>query len=97
MLKQEETDNVKLKKETDHFTILYCETDSSCIENVADILESSYKSITENLKEGLEEKLVIGLYPNHDSLTEGLGIGDIPEWVRGGLAKDKIAIASPLF
>ena len=68
---------VNLRKETDHFTILYCEADSTCIDKVSDILESSYKSITENLK-------------------EGLGIGDIPEWVRGGLAKDKIAIASPL-
>lgn len=87
---------VNLKKETDHFTVLYCKADSSCIDKVSDILESSYKSITENLKEGLEEKLVIGIYPDHESLTEGLGIGEIPEWVRGGLAKDKIAIASPL-
>ena len=87
----------KIEKETEHFIIHYTEFDKACIDKVSDVLESSYDRITNNLKQGLQEKLIIEVHSDHKQLCIALGFPDAPDWVRGGLCGvGKIAIASPL-
>lgn len=86
----------KFKKETQHFIIYYTEFDRTCIDKVSDVLENNYNRITSNLKEQLENRLIIEIYPDLNKLHIALGFPDAPDWIRGGLGAGKIVIASPL-
>ncbi|MDV3427253.1 MAG: hypothetical protein LIR50_08745 [Bacillota bacterium] len=85
-----------MKNESDHFIIYYGETDISCIDKVSTVLENNYKRVTNNLNQQLHEKLTIEIYFSLKELHIALGFPDAPDWVRGGLGKHGIAIASPL-
>jgi hypothetical protein len=88
--------NLNLNKETEHFVIHYTEMDKSCIDKVSDVLENSYKRITTNLMEQLEEKLTIEIHSDLNELHNALGFPNAPDWIRGGIGVNKIIIASPL-
>ncbi|MEW8955492.1 hypothetical protein [Clostridium sp.] len=87
---------LNLRKETQHFIIYYTETDKTCIDKVSDILENSYHRITMNFNQQLQEKLTIEIHSGMNKLHIALGLSNGPEWIRGGLSKGKIVIASPL-
>lgn len=87
---------LNLRKETQHFIIHYSEFDKTCIDKVLDVLESSYNRITNNFNQQLQEKLIIEIHPDHNQLHIALGFPNAPDWVRGGLGRGKIVIASPL-
>lgn len=95
-LNKEREYKLNFVKETQHFIINYTEFDSACIDKVSDVLENNYKRITNNLNQELDEKLVIDIHPDFKKLHIALGFPDAPDWIRGGLGKDRIAIASPL-
>lgn len=95
----EQTDKeykLKLKNETEHFIIYYGETDITCIDKVSKILENNYNRVTANLNQKLQEKLTIEIHFSLKELHIALGFPDAPDWVRGGLGKHGIVIASPL-
>lgn len=83
-------------KETRHFIIHYGETENTCIDKVSEVLEDNYERVTNNLNQRLQEKLNIEIYFNLKELHTALGFPDAPDWVRGGLGKNGIVIASPL-
>lgn len=84
------------KIETEHFIINYNMVDKSCINDVLKVLEDSYSRITTSLNQKLEEKLVVEIQSNLKELHIALGFPGAPDWIRGGLGKGKIIIASPL-
>ncbi|WP_425804425.1 peptidase MA family metallohydrolase [Desulfitobacterium sp. Sab5] len=87
---------LNFKKETQHFIIYYTETDTTCIDKVADVLENNYKRITTNFNQQLQEKLTIEIHSDLNQLHIALGFPNAPDWIRGGIGVGKIAIASPL-
>ena len=85
-----------LQKSTQHFIIKYCDVDTACIDQVSDVLESSYDKVTSNLKQELQDKLTVEIYSDLKQMHIALGFPDAPDWIRGGLGIGKIVIASPL-
>lgn len=95
----EQTDKeykLKLKYETEHFIICYGETDITCIDKISKVLENNYSRVTANLNQKLQEKLTIEIHSDLKELHIALGFPDAPAWIRGGLGKHGIVIASPL-
>lgn len=88
--------NLRLQRKTQHFIINYGETDKECIDTVAEVLEANYARVTDNLKCQPKDKLSIEIHSNLKEMHIALGIPDAPDWVRGGLGKGKVVIASPL-
>lgn len=82
--------------ETKNFIIKYNEVDEEIIDKIANALEDNYLRITSNLKETLNKKIIIEIQHNIEGLHKALGLEDAPFWIRGGLGKDRIIIASPL-
>ena len=78
------------------FIINYNEIDEPCIDKVSEVLEANYNKVTNNLKQGLQEKLTVEIYRNFNQLHIALGFPDAADWIRGGLGDKKILIASPL-
>lgn len=93
---KEEDYKLSLIKETQHFIIYYSEIDSTCIDNVSDVLENNYNRIVINFNQKLQEKLIIEIHSDLNQLHIALGFPNAPNWIRGGLGVGKIAIASPL-
>ncbi|WP_246451811.1 hypothetical protein [Alkalicella caledoniensis] len=90
------TYTLNLSRETDHFTLRFTDHDKECIDEVFEVLESSYNRITSVFKEKLEEKLIVEVYSEHKELLTALGFPNGPDWIRGGIGAGKILIASPL-
>lgn len=84
-----------LRKETTQFIIHYTESDMTCIDKVAQILEESYDRITNTFNQKLDEKLIVEIHSEHKELLNALGIPNGPKWIRGGIGIGKILIASP--
>lgn len=91
-----ENTNPIYKKETEHFIINYSEMDKSCIGKVSDVLEDNYNKVTNNLKQQLQQKLNIEIHSDRKKMHRALGIENAGDWIRGGLGKGKVIIASPL-
>ncbi len=87
---------LNLRKETKHFIINYTEADKLCIEKISEVLENNYNRITTNLNQQIDEKVIIEIHHDIKKLHNALGLLDAPDWIRGGLGKGKIIIASPL-
>ncbi|SHI71743.1 Peptidase MA superfamily protein [Clostridium cavendishii DSM 21758] len=87
---------LNFKKEIEHFIIYYTDSDKTCIEDVCNVLESSYDRITTHLKKKLDDKLIIEIHSDFNELHNALGFPNAPDWIRGGVGKSKIIIASPL-
>lgn len=83
-------------EETKHFIINYTEVDKPCIQKVSEVLENNYNRITTNLNQQIDEKVIIEVHHDIKRLHNALGLLDAPDWIRGGLGKGKIIIASPL-
>lgn len=82
--------------ETENFIINYNEIDEEVIDKVAHVLEDNYNRITKHLQETLDEKVCIEIQHNINELHNALDLKNAPLWIRGGLGKDRIIIASPL-
>lgn len=95
-IKNKELCKPELKMQTQHFIIYYSELDKSCIDKVSDVLESNYSKITDKLRQQLKEPLTIEIHADLSQMHTALGLTNAPDWIRGGLGKGKIVIASPL-
>ncbi len=58
-INDEEICKPNLKFESQHFIINFSAVDKSCIDKVTKVLEANYNKVTNNLKQQLEEKLIV--------------------------------------
>ena len=82
--------------ESSHFIAEYHESERTCVEEVLNLLEERYSDITEKTGRELKQKTTVKICSDRAELNLALGIGDAPEWIRGGIAAGKTVIASPL-
>lgn len=89
-----------ISKETEAFIIYYETQDEEAVQDIADILEKTYKKINSEMKFNRTEKTKIYVYPDQKTFqTKKYGnicriIG--PKWYIGDNVKDKVTIVSPL-
>lgn len=99
-------DNNKFDNETQtaHFKIYYNSVDEDAILDIENYLEDNYKRVTTDLKQELDNKVYINIYPDLEALHKSIQLDQglfwwtakVPEWVVGNTSTDTIKVVSPL-
>ncbi|HHW00241.1 MAG TPA: hypothetical protein GXX36_11880 [Clostridiaceae bacterium] len=92
--------NKMVNKETDNFIFYYEKQDENATQDMAELLETTYKNINSAMNFSPSKKTEIYIYPDHKTFQAkkygylGMILG--PEWYIGDNIGDKVIIVSPL-
>lgn len=92
----EKADNIKLRKESEHFKYSSTKSDEESLDDLEENLESNYDRIAKNLNVTLDEKIDVTIYPNIDEFHKAIGMEDAEDWLVGVAGTSDVAMVSPL-
>jgi hypothetical protein len=90
------TDSLKLEKESQHFNFYCTNGDISVLDSLAITLENNYSRITNRLGVQIDKKINVKVYPNIKSFHVAIKYPDAPDWVVGSCVDDELLMVSPL-
>lgn len=98
------TDRFESEVNSEHFKISYNLTDKQAIPDVQRYLEENYDRVTTDLKQQLDEPVIVKIYSDLDSFHNAVRVhrsifwwqGEVKNWVVGTANSGIIRIVSPL-
>ena len=90
------TDSLKLTKESQHFAFHSSNSDIEVLDSLAITLENNYTRITNRLGVQIEKKINVKVYPNIESFHVSINYPNAPDWVVGSSIDDELLMVSPL-
>ena len=95
---EENQEESKLNKETEHFRIYCTEKDKDCLEDLGKGLESAYYKVTKDLDCPLDYKVDVTVYPDIKSLQQAVGLGGTgaDDYMTAATIGKRMHLVSPL-
>lgn len=90
------TDSLRLAKESRHFKFYSTTDDIAALDSLADRLEGNYSRITNRLGIKIDKKINVKVFPDVKAFHAAINYPSAPDWVVGTLSADELWMVSPL-